>query len=225
MSILAPGVKVQITGTAMDGSLGEIVEWLAEKERWKIKFASGSTKNFKTENLEHFNDEKPALPEGITKFWKIYVTNLPDKVTGADLVDFFGKVGTVAKEPQLNQDQSPIGFKDEWPYAVKIYRSGKEKIFKDEYDRDRDDKREATAALIEYEDHNAAHEALRINGKLFKGIKIGVEVAGTVAGTLVFKSGNGQWNVGARSVRRQEAQEKNDNYRKEHPERSRSRGR
>eukprot|EP00746_Dinoflagellata_sp_MGD_P098960 gnl/MRDRNA2_/MRDRNA2_40219_c0_seq2.p1 gnl/MRDRNA2_/MRDRNA2_40219_c0~~gnl/MRDRNA2_/MRDRNA2_40219_c0_seq2.p1 ORF type:complete len:215 (+),score=45.89 gnl/MRDRNA2_/MRDRNA2_40219_c0_seq2:119-763(+) len=212
---LQPGSKVQIIGTAMAGSIGEVVEFLSDKERWKIKFASGSTKNFKAESLEEFSDEKPPLPEGITKFWKIYVTNLHDKVTGAELVDYFGKVGTIAKEPQLDQDKSPIGFKDKWPFAVKIYRAKKD-------DRDRDRRRDergsddGTAALVEFEDHEAAHESLRLNNKEFKGKKIGVEVAGK-------DSANGAWHVSARSIRRQEAHQKDDNYRKEYRDRSRSR--
>lgn len=216
---MGPGVKVQIQGTAMAGSIGVIEEWIAEKERWKVKFSSGSTKNFKTEALEEFSDERPPLPEGITKFWKIYVTNLPDKVTGKELTDFFGKVGTIAKEPQLNQDKAPIGFKDEWPFAVKIYRSKKDDRDRDRR-RDRDDKGsdEGTSALVEFEDHEAAHESLRLNGKEFKGIKLGVEVAGKT-GT------DGQWHVSARSIRRAEAHAKDDNYRKEYRERSRSRER
>lgn len=49
---LAPGKDVMILGTPMSGSLGVADEFLEEKQRWRVKFASGVAKNFKAENLQ-----------------------------------------------------------------------------------------------------------------------------------------------------------------------------
>eukprot|EP00746_Dinoflagellata_sp_MGD_P163595 gnl/MRDRNA2_/MRDRNA2_91732_c1_seq1.p1 gnl/MRDRNA2_/MRDRNA2_91732_c1~~gnl/MRDRNA2_/MRDRNA2_91732_c1_seq1.p1 ORF type:complete len:211 (+),score=54.47 gnl/MRDRNA2_/MRDRNA2_91732_c1_seq1:85-717(+) len=156
------GCKVEIDGTPMHGSIGEAVEWLTDKDRWKIKFPSGSTKNFKIENLSVFDDAKPPLPEGCTKFWKIYITNLSKQVTKQNLLDYFSKVGTIAKERQVDRKGAPVGYKDQWPHAVKLYKPGEQ----------------GGDALLEFEDSEAAWESLRQNGKEFLGSKIGVEVAG-----------------------------------------------
>lgn len=46
------GTPVQINGTGMNGSIGTIVTYLEQKARWKVEFANGTTKNFKSDNLQ-----------------------------------------------------------------------------------------------------------------------------------------------------------------------------
>jgi len=48
---LAPGTEVEVTGTSMAGSVGVAEEYLEARERWKVRFASGISKNFKVEML------------------------------------------------------------------------------------------------------------------------------------------------------------------------------
>jgi len=48
---LESGKSVEIVGTPKNGSVGLLEEFLAEKGRWKVRFASGTTNNFKVENL------------------------------------------------------------------------------------------------------------------------------------------------------------------------------
>jgi hypothetical protein len=59
---LAPGMQVVILGTAMSGSVGLVEEFLENKGRWKVKFASGVTKNFKAENLEAAKEPAVDMP-------------------------------------------------------------------------------------------------------------------------------------------------------------------
>lgn len=55
---VAAGRDVVIVGTPMSGSLGVVDEFLDEKQRWRVKFASGVAKNFKAENLRVVKTKK-----------------------------------------------------------------------------------------------------------------------------------------------------------------------
>lgn len=70
---------------------------------------------------------------------RIYISNLPDDVTSDELQEMFGALGVVAREKQKR------GYKDQWPFKIKIYTddSGKPK----------------GDAVLTYEDANAARTA------------------------------------------------------------------
>ncbi|RWW23932.1 hypothetical protein GW17_00011800 [Ensete ventricosum] len=70
---------------------------------------------------------------------RIYISNLPPDVTTEDLHDLFGGIGQVARIKQKR------GFKDQWPWNIKIYT--------DEYGNNKGD------AVLSYEDPAAAHSA------------------------------------------------------------------
>lgn len=65
---IAPGKSVEVRGlkegAGMNGSIGVAEAFIPEKERWKVKFASGVTKNFKLENLGIL---QPLPPEKVKK--------------------------------------------------------------------------------------------------------------------------------------------------------------
>mmetsp|Transcript_23468 Transcript_23468/g.79899 ORF Transcript_23468/g.79899 Transcript_23468/m.79899 type:complete len:267 (-) Transcript_23468:1034-1834(-) len=89
---------------------------------------------------------------------RVYITGLSDKVTEDDLVDLFRGIGVIAKIKQKR------GFKDQWPWSVKLY--------KDERGFPKGD------ATVSYEDPMAAHSAGEFfNGYELRGSKITVEMA------------------------------------------------
>jgi len=49
---IAEGKDVEVVGTSMNGSVGVALEYVEAKARWKVRFASGVSKNFKLENLQ-----------------------------------------------------------------------------------------------------------------------------------------------------------------------------
>jgi len=55
---VAPGKDVEIIGTTMAGSIGTVEIYLADKERWKVKFRSGTSKNFKADALRVVKQKK-----------------------------------------------------------------------------------------------------------------------------------------------------------------------
>lgn len=63
---VAPGRDVEIVGTAMSGSMGVVEEYVEQKGRWKVKFASGVAKNFKAENLCVVKVKKVKAPKACT---------------------------------------------------------------------------------------------------------------------------------------------------------------
>ena len=84
---------------------------------------------------------------------RIYVTGLLPSVTSDDLHGLFSGIGIIARLKQKR------GFKDQWPYAIKIYTSETGKPKGD--------------ATVTYEDPAAAHSAGSFfNGHDFKGTKI-----------------------------------------------------
>ncbi|KAI6686970.1 hypothetical protein NL676_032883 [Syzygium grande] len=70
---------------------------------------------------------------------RIYISNLPPDVTTDELRDLFGGIGQVGRIKQKR------GYKDQWPYNIKIYT--------DEEGKNKGD------AVLSYEDPSAAHSA------------------------------------------------------------------
>ncbi|EEY61831.1 uncharacterized protein PITG_13776 [Phytophthora infestans T30-4] len=70
---------------------------------------------------------------------RIYISNLPADVTSDELQEMFGAIGVVAREKQKR------GFKDQWPFKIKIYT-----------DTDGQPKGDA---VLTFEDSNAARTA------------------------------------------------------------------
>ncbi|KAF2596950.1 hypothetical protein F2Q68_00007890 [Brassica cretica] len=89
---------------------------------------------------------------------RIYISNLPPDVTVDELKDLFGGIGQVGRIKQKR------GYKDQWPYNIKIYTDDKGKNKGD--------------ACLAYEDPSAAHSAGGFfNNYEMKGNKIGVTMA------------------------------------------------
>ncbi|CAL5426920.1 unnamed protein product [Camellia sinensis] len=89
---------------------------------------------------------------------RIYISNLPTDVTVDELRDLFGGIGQVGKIKQKR------GFKDQWPWNIKIYT--------DEQGNNKGD------AVLSYEDPSAAHCAGGFyNGHDLRGYKISVAMA------------------------------------------------
>ncbi|KAG7394825.1 hypothetical protein PHYBOEH_004617 [Phytophthora boehmeriae] len=90
---------------------------------------------------------------------RIYISNLPTDITSDELQEMFGAIGIVAREKQKR------GYKDQWPFKIKIYT-------------DNDGKAKGDAVLT-YEDANAARTAPEFfNGSEIRGKTIKVELAG-----------------------------------------------
>ncbi|KAK4492105.1 hypothetical protein RD792_002902 [Penstemon davidsonii] len=70
---------------------------------------------------------------------RIYISNLPPDVTTEELRELFGSIGQVARIKQKR------GYKDQWPWSIKIYT--------DEQGKNKGD------AVLSYEDPSAAHSA------------------------------------------------------------------
>ncbi|KAL0710047.1 hypothetical protein Bca4012_017025 [Brassica carinata] len=89
---------------------------------------------------------------------RIYISNLPPDVTTDELKDLFGGIGQVGRIKQKR------GYKDQWPYNIKIYT--------DEKGKNKGD------ACLAYEDPSAAHSAGGFfNNYEMRGNKISVTMA------------------------------------------------
>uniref|UniRef100_A0A1J3IQ37 Transcription initiation factor TFIID subunit 15b n=1 Tax=Noccaea caerulescens TaxID=107243 RepID=A0A1J3IQ37_NOCCA len=89
---------------------------------------------------------------------RIYISNLPPDVTTDELKDLFGGIGQVGRIKQKR------GYKDQWPYNIKIYT--------DEKGNNKGD------AALAYEDPSAAHSAGGFfNNYEMRGNKISVTMA------------------------------------------------
>jgi len=89
---------------------------------------------------------------------RIYVSGFGEDVTEDDLRELFGGIGVIGRIKQRH------GYKDQWPYAIKIY--------KDEAGKNKGD------ATIIYEDPGAAAAAPGFfNGHSLKGNTIQVQMA------------------------------------------------
>uniref|UniRef100_A0A2P2KNC8 Uncharacterized protein MANES_02G216300 n=1 Tax=Rhizophora mucronata TaxID=61149 RepID=A0A2P2KNC8_RHIMU len=89
---------------------------------------------------------------------RIYISNLPPDVTTDELRDLFGGIGQVGRIKQKR------GYKDQWPWNIKIYT--------DENGNNKGD------AVLSYEDPSAAHSAGGFyNDYDLRGYKISVAMA------------------------------------------------
>lgn len=105
---------------------------------------------------------------------RIYISNLPPDVTVEELQELFGGIGQVGRIKQKR------GYKDQWPWNIKIYT-------------DESGKNKGDAALA-YEDPSAAHSAGGFyNGHELRGHKISVVMAEKSAprAAPAFNSGGG----------------------------------
>ncbi|KAG7386690.1 hypothetical protein PHYPSEUDO_015370 [Phytophthora pseudosyringae] len=90
---------------------------------------------------------------------RIYISNLPADVTSDELQEMFGAIGVVAREKQKR------GFKDQWPFKIKIYADA--------------DGQPKGDAVLTFEDANAARTAPEFfNGAEIRDKTIKVELAG-----------------------------------------------
>jgi RNA-binding protein FUS len=89
---------------------------------------------------------------------RIYISNLPPNVTIDELRDLFGTIGQVGRIKQKR------GYKDQWPWNIKLYT--------DEKGGPKGD------GCLVYEDPSAAHSAGSFfNNHDLRGYKIGVGMA------------------------------------------------
>merc|ERR1719487_2567086 len=141
--------------------MGSLVEFIQEKGRWAVSFSAGNN-NFKEENLELMPDNSDVIDEHEEPpTAKIYIAGLAAEITEKDLQDLFGGCGVIAKE--MPKDSRNRGFQDQWPFAVKLYKPGKE----------------GGDACVEYMDPHAAKAAIKTyNRYKWKGSKISVSYAG-----------------------------------------------
>lgn len=141
-----------------NGTIGTLVEFNQDKGRWAVSLSAGNT-NLKEENMELMPDNSDVVDEKQEPpTAKIYITHLAASTKEKDLVGLFGAIGKIAKQKQPGR-----GFEDQWPYAVKLYKPG----------RDDGD------ACVEYMDPQAAKFAIKTYNRFkFKGNKIGVAYAG-----------------------------------------------
>ena len=108
---------------------------------------------------------------------RIYVTGLSPKVTVDDLHGLFSGIGIIARIKQKR------GYKDQWPYNIKIYT--------------KPDGMPKGDAAVTYEDPAAAHSASSFfTGHDFKGNKITVEMAGKSAARAPAPGGGGGFGGG-----------------------------
>lgn len=159
-----PGRLVMVKGLQKNpeknGSVGSLVEYNSEKGRWVVSI-SGGNNNFKEDNLELMADNSDVIDENEEPpTAKIYITKLPAETTDKDLIALFGSCGLIEKAPPKS---GPKGFKDQWPYDVKVYKPG----------------RENGDACVTYMDPQSAKAAIKtFNRYKYKGNKIGVAYAG-----------------------------------------------
>ncbi|GMI96933.1 TBP-associated factor 15B [Hibiscus trionum] len=118
---------------------------------------------------------------------RIYISNLPPDVTIEELRDLFGGIGQVGRIKQKR------GYKDQWPWNIKIYT--------DEEGNQKGD------AVLSYEDPQAAHSAGNFfNNHVMRGHTISVAMAEKTA-PKVYDHGGGRGGYGGGANRRR------DNYR------------
>lgn len=144
-----------------NGSIGLLVEFNKDKGRWVVELSGGKA-NFKEDNLELMPDNSDVLDEKEEPpTAKIYITKLSAETTEQDLQKLFSGCGVIAKQPPKKARDK--GFEDQWPFAVKLYKPGKEQ----------------GDGCVTFMDSYAAKAAIKTyNRYKFKGSKIGVAYAG-----------------------------------------------
>ncbi|XP_012471681.2 transcription initiation factor TFIID subunit 15b [Gossypium raimondii] len=116
---------------------------------------------------------------------RIYITNLPPDVTIEELRDLFGGIGQVGRIKQKR------GYKDQWPWNIKIYTDDKGNQKGD--------------AVLSYEDPQAAHSAGGFfNNHVMRGYTIGVAMAEKTA-LKVHDHGGGKGGYGGGGDRRRDS--------------------
>eukprot|EP00444_Apocalathium_aciculiferum_P027866 CAMPEP_0183440798 /NCGR_PEP_ID=MMETSP0370-20130417/82750_1 /TAXON_ID=268820 /ORGANISM="Peridinium aciculiferum, Strain PAER-2" /LENGTH=271 /DNA_ID=CAMNT_0025629791 /DNA_START=47 /DNA_END=862 /DNA_ORIENTATION=+ len=168
------GAQVVVVGLQKNpeknGSLGTLQNYNVEKERWAVEFHTGSTNNFKTENLQ-LVESSPAEAaasttegdEGEIPTSKLYITGLAAATTVEDLIKLFSSIGMLDREPVRNAKGKSKGYQDEWPFAVKLYKPGQEN----------------GDGSVNFVDKVAARAAIKTyNGHSLKGSVITVQYAG-----------------------------------------------
>jgi len=143
-----------------NGSIGNLVEFNKEKGRWVVAI-SGGNNNFKEDNLELMADNSDVINENEEPpTTKVYITNLAADVTDKDLLTLFGACGLIERAPPKS---GPKGFRDTWPFDVKLYKPG----------------RDGGDACLTYMDGQSAKAAIKsFHRYKFKGSKLGVAYAG-----------------------------------------------
>ncbi|KAK8988467.1 hypothetical protein V6N11_029857 [Hibiscus sabdariffa] len=115
---------------------------------------------------------------------RIYISNLPPDVTIEELRDLFGGIGQVGRIKQKR------GYKDQWPWNIKIYT--------DEKGNQKGD------AVLTYEDPQAAHSAGGFfNNHVMRGNTISVTMAEKTA-PKVYDHGGGRGGYGGGGDRRRD---------------------
>ncbi|CAM8949397.1 unnamed protein product [Rhodiola kirilowii] len=103
---------------------------------------------------------------------RIYISNLPTDVTIDELKDLFGGIGQIARIKQKR------GYKDQWPYNIKLYT--------DDQGNNKGD------GVLSYEDPSAAHSAGGFyNNYELRGHKISVTMAAKSAPKAPAEFGRG----------------------------------
>jgi len=167
---LKKGCQVQVIGLQKNpeknGAIGTVVEFNKDKGRWLVEFSNGTSNNFKAENLEVCSKALPTLDDTSIEdipTAKLYITNIAADVDAKELQDLFGKMGMLAKTAPRDSRGNKVGFEDQWPYAVKVYKPGSR----------------GGDGCVEYVDKLAAKAAIHsFNGYKLKGNKLTVQYAG-----------------------------------------------
>jgi len=167
------GLPVVVVGLQSNpeknGSLGTLLTYVTEKQRWAVEFHNGSVNNFKVDNLQLVEDTAASSTvedTGDIPTAKIYINNLAAETTADHLIALFCGIGMIAKQPVLNAKGKSKGYEDEWPFAVKLYKPGTE----------------GGDARVEFKDKLAAKAAIKAyNGHALKGSTISVAYAGGAA--------------------------------------------
>ncbi|GLU02580.1 hypothetical protein SLE2022_198260 [Rubroshorea leprosula] len=116
---------------------------------------------------------------------RIYISNLPPDVTADELRELFGGIGQVGRIKQKR------GYKDQWPWNIKIYT--------DENGNQKGD------AVLSYEDPQAAHSAGGFyNNHVMRGFTISVTMAQKTAPKVYEHGGGGRGGYGGGGDRRRD---------------------
>eukprot|EP00238_Polyblepharides_amylifera_P013289 CAMPEP_0196579332 /NCGR_PEP_ID=MMETSP1081-20130531/20340_1 /TAXON_ID=36882 /ORGANISM="Pyramimonas amylifera, Strain CCMP720" /LENGTH=123 /DNA_ID=CAMNT_0041898877 /DNA_START=159 /DNA_END=526 /DNA_ORIENTATION=+ len=109
---------------------------------------------------------------------RVYFSGFPDDITEDDVRELFCGIGIIARQRQKR------GFKDQWPWAIKLYKEDNGKMKGD--------------GTVTYEDPSAAQSAPEFfNGHVFRGKTIEVQMA-TMSENRYPDGGDGRGGGGGR---------------------------